>query len=322
MKTNKISPLLLASLFASAIAGASSGDPSVDALDELNARMAEMGLQMRVSRMHLLGSGKAMGRTVLASNHGNKQLASDWAPYDPLRGGRSNLTYAIDTFDLTEDIDPQQQLDDVRYGLQIWADENCADLSIDEIPAGIFPPDLGAVQFVFGDGLAGGSLATVIPGVSFGSVDIVHGGFLPLEFFDIVACGGTEPGCGSNILGVNFTVVFSDPAIGLPPQDSDGNGREDVAFRESYYNSAFTWTSGDGGDIGSGEFNFPWVAAHESGHALSRDHFGDVSIHHKKGLTASPKAVMNAIYGGPISGLSGPDKGGHCSDWSAWPTQN
>ena len=314
--------LLLTFIITSPIAAVSSDDPAVTALDELNSRITEMGLPFSVSTMHLLGSGEAMGRTVIASNHGNKQLSGDWSPYDPYRGGRSNLTFVIDTFDTTPDIELDQQFDDVRYGLQIWADQNCADLEINEIPIGTFSADLGAVQYVIGGGLAGGSLETVELGSSFGAVDIVHGGFLPLWFFDVVACGVPGSGCGSDILGVNFTVVWSDPNIGLPPQDSDGNGREDVAFRESYYNSSFKWVSGDGGERGSGEFNFPWVAIHESGHALSRGHFGDVSIHHKKGLTASPKAIMNAIYGGPTSGLAGPDVGGHCSDWAAWPTRN
>lgn len=317
------SSLLLLSFLASPFAAVGSGDPAVTALDELNSRIAELGLPFSVSTMHMLGSGDAMGRTVLRSDHGNKQLSADWAPYDPYRGGRSDITFVIDTFDVTPDIDLENQFEDVRNGLKVWAGQSCSDLEITEIPGNTFnSTDLGAVQFIAGGGLRGGSLETVELGTSLGAVDIVHGGFLPSWFFDAIACGAAEPGCGSDILGVAFTIVWSDPAIGLPPQDSDSNRREDVAFRELYYNSEVTWVGGDGGERGSGEFNFPVVAVHESGHALSRGHFGDVSIHHKKGLTASPKAIMNAIYGGPISGLAGPDIGGHCSDWSAWPGQN
>lgn len=52
-------------------------------------------------------------------------------------------------------------------------------------------------------------------------------------------------------------------------------------------------------------------------------YFGGVSIHHKKGLQASPKAVMNATYSGVQRKLRDhPDKGGHCSDWGAWHSQN
>lgn len=31
---------------------------------------------------------------------------------------------------------------------------------------------------------------------------------------------------------------------------------------------------------------------------------------------------MNGIYGGVKRELLGPDMGGHCSDWSAWPVEN
>lgn len=50
--------------------------------------------------------------------------------------------------------------------------------------------------------------------------------------------------------------------------------------------------------------------------------FGDVAVHHNKGLTTSPAAVMNAIYAGVKRELLGPDAGGHRSDWGAWPTSN
>ena len=40
------------------------------------------------------------------------------------------------------------------------------------------------------------------------------------------------------VLGVTFTFVWVDDVTG-EPSDMDGNGRDDVAFREMYYNNNF-----------------------------------------------------------------------------------
>ncbi len=293
------------------VANAQEEDPAVAVLDALNAEIAAQGLNISIEKMELLGSGEGlnMGRTVRASDHGNKQLASDWALNDVNRGNRTNITYMIDTADATGDFDPAEQPGVVRFGLETWDEQTCSDIGIDELPAVV--PDLGFIQFLFG---FGGSPVTVGP--LLGQVDIVHGGFLPQPFWDAIACGVPGSGCGNGILGVNFTFTWTGT-------DFDNNGRGDVAIKESYYNDEFTWVN-DGvlGERGDGVFDFATVALHESGHALSRAHFGDVAIHHRKGLTTSPAAVMNAIYGGVKRELLGPDVGGHCSDWSAWPVQN
>ena len=282
-------------------------DPAVATLDNLNAELAASGYSLTIEKMELLGSGEGlfMGRTVIASDHGNKQLASDWSPVDPNRATPLSIPYAIDTADVTTDFPASEQPDVVRFGFETWDEEQCSNIGVVEVPAPT--ADLGFVQFLVG---FGGSLP------EFG-VDIVHGGFLQQPFWDIIFCGVPGSGCGNNILGVNFTFTW------VGGQDSDGNGRNDVALKESYYNDRFTWVN-DGvlGERGDGVFDFATVALHESGHALSRAHFGDVAIHHKKGLTTSPAAVMNAIYGGVKRELLGPDVGGHCSDWAAWPTSN
>lgn len=282
-------------------------DPAVAVLDGLNAELAASGYQLRINQMELLGSGDGvfMGRTVRASDHGNKQLATDWSPVDPNRVSPSNIGFAIDTADATADFPAAEQPDVVRFGLETWDQEQCSTIGIVEQPAPA--ADLGFVQLILG---FGGSFPSA-------GIDIVHGGFLSQPFWDIIACGVPGSGCGQNILGVNFTFTW------FGGQDSDGNGRNDTALKESYYNDEFTWVN-DGvlGERGDGVFDFATVALHESGHALSRAHFGDVAIHHKKGLTTSPAAVMNAIYGGVKRELLGADVGGHCSDWGAWPTSN
>lgn len=288
-------------------------DPAVAALDAINAELAAQGLNISVEQMEFLGSGEGlnMGRTVRASDHGNKQLGSDWSPVDPNRGFRTNITHMIDTADVTADFPVTEQADVHRFGIETWDEATCSNIGIDELPP--LAADLGFVQTLVG---FGGSAVTVVRGI-LGSVDVVHGGFLPPAFFD--AIGG--PGGGAGILGVNFTFVWSG-------QDSDGNGRADVAIKESYYNDGFNWVNDGTGErtdtnaAGERIFDIATVALHESGHALSRAHFGDVAIHHKKGLTTSPSAVMNAVYGGVRRELLGPDQGGHCSDWAAWPTSN
>lgn len=293
-------------------ATAQEADPAVAFLDQINIEIAALGFDnISVEKMEILGSGEgmAMGRTVIASDHGNKQLASDWALNDLFRGERTNITYMIDTADTTADFPAVEQAVAVRFGMETWDEEQCSNIGIDELPA--VEEDLGFVQFLEG---FGGSVITV--DALLGQVDIVHGGFLPQPFWDQIAGCAPGDGCGDGILGVNFTFTW----IGT---DFDGNGRGDVAIKESYYNDEFTWVNdGVSGERGDGVFDFATVALHESGHALSRAHFGDVAIHHKKGLTTNPAAVMNAIYGGVKRELLGPDRGGHCSDWSAWPNQN
>ncbi len=315
MKLKHLLAALAGACAMGAIATASDDDPAQATIDALNAELASMGLNLEVDKIELLGSGEGlnMGRTVInaARDKGNKQLSSDWAINDQFRGNRTNITYMIDSVDTTADFPAGEQPDVVRFGMETWDEETCSNIGIDELPAAA--PDLGFVQWQVTGGAQG---STVTVGPRLGQVDVVHGGFLPQPFWDIIAGCAPGAGCGNGILGVNFTFTW----IGT---DWDGNGRSDVAIKESYYNDEFTWVN-DGvlGERGDGVFDFATVALHESGHALSRAHFGDVAIHHKKGLTTSPAAVMNAIYGGVKRGLRGPDKGGHCSDWSAWPTQN
>jgi len=96
--------------------------------------------------------------------------------------------------------------------------------------------------------------------------------------------------CRPIILGVTFTLIWIDGA-GVPT-DLDNNKKNDVAFREIYYNDNFTWAI-------DGNIDVETVALHEAGHGLSQAHFGDIFITDSNGkLHFSPRAVMNATYSG------------------------
>ncbi len=94
----------------------------------------------------------------------------------------------------------------------------------------------------------------------------------------------------------------------------DVNGKADVACREIYYDPSFSWA-----DDGVSNFDVETVALHEAGHGLSQAHFGKVWFKENGELKASPRAVMNALYAGPLRSPLGTDKGGHCSNWANWP---
>lgn len=318
MKSIKIMLLALLSCACSSKILFAESDPLVNGIDEINKRLVAEGSKVAIYSVELFGSGEGlnMGRTVIASDHGNKQLGTDWALNDPNRNFRTNITYAIDDVEVTADFSAAEQPDIVRFGFETWDKQKCSNIGIDEIPVSGF--NIGYIGALLG----GNDL--LVPGYQFG-IDIIHGGFKP-NFDNVLICGvgNVVPGCGDGVLGVTYTLnwVINNPDGTTTDTDYDNNGKLDTALKETYYNDRFTWRNDGTDDPASGVYDFATVALHESGHALSRAHFGDVSIHHKKGLQTSPKAVMNAIYSGVQRKLKGPDKGGHCSDWGAWPNQN
>ncbi|MGH7695711.1 MAG: hypothetical protein ACRENH_12060 [Gemmatimonadaceae bacterium] len=52
---------------------------------------------------------------------------------------------------------------------------------------------------------------------------------------------------------------------------------------------------------------------------MSQDHFGSVFLKNDGTIQAAPRAVMNALYAGPLRRLLGSDTAGHCSNWAVWP---
>jgi hypothetical protein len=149
--------------------------------------------------------------------------------------------------------------------------------------------DVDLIDFLLGFGAPGGEVA-----------DLVHAGWVPAGIF------------GNNVIGVTFTLVW---VSGGSATDINQDGKSDVAWREIYYNDRFVWRI-------NGNIDVETVALHEAGHGLSQGHFGKIFITDANGqLHFSPRAVMNAAYGGVIQDLTGTDLAGHCSIWGDWPNQ-
>ena len=276
--------------------GASVDEALLDHMDAVNAGLAANGAAYRVALAEYVTSadGGEAGGTVLARDLGNKQLALDFVPNDARRawsgpvGASDDITYAIDQ---TGDAVPPgggltaaQTTAAIQSAMRTWDGLSCSDLPIVQGPD--FGLDIGVVAFLNGLG-----------GSPFVFADVQHAGWRDINF-----AGG--------VLGVTFTFQFID-GTGAPT-DIDGNGKLDAAFREIYYDPSWVWAIGSDVDVET-------VALHEAGHGLSQAHFGTVALKNDGSLMASPRAVMNALYAGPLQALTGTDDGGHCSNWAQWP---
>ncbi len=266
-------------------------------MDALNVQLESEGAAYRAAIAEYVTepAGGEAGNTVLSKVVGNKQLTADFVPFDPRRGwsgpaggAADNVTFAIDQ---TGDAVPflggltaAQTTGAILGAMNTWEGVNCSTLPLAQNST--FGIDVGVIAFLNGLG-----------GSPFVFADVQHAGFRDINF-----AGG--------ILGVTFTFIFVSGGL---PTDIDNNGLADAAFREIYYDPSFTWRT-NGGNI-----DVETVALHEAGHGLSQAHFGTVALNNDGSLKASPRAVMNALYSGPLRNLLGTDNGGHCSNWAAWP---
>jgi hypothetical protein len=293
--TVTLDPSLLSSLQGKDRSGARIRPPnSSELLTAVNASLASRGLQIEASMFEYFGSDQ-LGKTVFFSNRGNKQLGADFVPGDPRRGGDADIKYVIDNTESTtgSGLTSAQTNGAIISAMNTWDAVGCSSgLTINTFgPVAI---DLGIVQNILGQG-GNGSLFT----------DLMHAGFLPGEFFDALTPGGSD-----FILGVTFTFTW---VSGGTATDIDNNGKADVAFREIYYNDAFSWK------IGS-TFDVQTVALHEAGHGLSQAHFGEAFRTDANGMIHfDPRAVMNAAYSGVQRTIAKTDEAGHCSNWASWP---
>ena len=270
-------------------------------MDGINAGLEKQGASYRVgiAEYSTAGDEGIPGGTVISKVLGNRRVGEDFVPFDPRRewsgpvtGASDDITFAIDGADAspplpaTARLTAAQTTAAIERAMQTWDDVSCSTLPLAEV---LLPPnfDLGIVAFL--NNLGGGPFVVA---------DIMHSGW-EIDF-------------GPGVLGVTFTFVWFDDEGQLT--DIDHNGRADVAFREIYYSTRYPWR------INGGDVDVETVALHESGHGLSEDHFGTISITKDGFLKASPRAVMNAFYGGPLHSLLGPDIGGHCNNWANWPT--
>ena len=247
-------------------------------------------------------SGEA-GRTVwLRKDLGNGQLDHDFVYNDPrraeLNGGYGGVTFGVKTGFKSTDVNLTNQTGWLYQSISIWDQETCSDLTLRENAVNPSSPGLVANYFQTGQ-----------IDISLVQADLTQVGFLGV--------GAMFPP-GTSTLGVTYTLFWEDENGNLT--DIDGNGKIDVALREIYYNDQYNWADNgvEGTIAGVRYFDFPSVAIHEVGHGFSSDHFGNIG--RKDGvLVASPRAVMNAIYGGTLRSLTGRDRGAHCGNWAQWP---
>ncbi len=268
-----------------------------DALDAINVKLQNAGKEYRIAYAEYItsGEGNEIGQTIYARDVGNKQLGADFVPGDPRRGGGYDITWTNDAFDGNANggLTPAMTYAAIGRAMNTWQNVKCSTIPLSDL--GSYNVDLGYVQYLVGMGGVPGWVA-----------DVTHAGWLPRAFFDVIA----PPDGGDYILGVTFTFIWTSDGV---PTDIDNNGKADVAFREIYYNNNFPWQI-------NGNYDVETIALHESGHGLSQAHFGKVFRTTANGkLHFSPRAVMNAVYGGVQQQLLGSDVGGHCSIWANWP---
>lgn len=272
-------------------------DDSVIYMDlpaDANARKAAASSPYAVFSAEYITSGESeqVGRTIIFRNVGNKQLIADFVPGTSLDGSDA-VSYYIDENRASNDLSTAQTSGAITRAMTTWDGVTCSELGMFQIPSSK-RINTGFISELYG---FGGSFNY--------AADVVHAGWLGANFFDMLAPGGSE-----FILGVTFTIIFTDDNNN--PTDIDNNGKLDVAWREIYYNDAFPWADGNHYDVET-------IALHEAGHGLSQGHFGDAFFDAGAGqLHFSPRAVMNAAYSGIQTQIGETDNAGHCSIWSSW----
>lgn len=237
-----------------------------------------------------------VGRTLIFSDRGNKQLIFDWAPNLRI-SGETDISYYIDRFrpaapsGLTvDDTEPV-----IESAISTWENARCSTIGLNRV--GNIPSAVGVVAAQYGFG-----------GEPIYIADINHAGWMPALFFDRIVPNGSN-----FILGVTFTFAFRDADGNLV--DTNNDGKFDTALREIYYNNRFLWTT-------TGEprtADVETIVLHEMGHGLSQAHFGSAFRKKDFGIQFNPRAVMNAAYTGVQRDLAGTDLAGHCSIWGNWP---
>ncbi|NMM48568.1 hypothetical protein [Marinigracilibium pacificum] len=264
----------------------------------INARTAsdaaEMGFALYKAEFLTIGEDGEVGNTVFFMDVGNKQLGADFVPnYPPYAlDGTDAVSYYIDENRPSDDLDVSISTAAFDRAMTTWDNVICSDLGMYKVPSNPMN-NTGFIAALLGFGGSFNYFA-----------DVVHCGFMDAAFFEIL-----RPGGSNNILGVTFTIIFTNGG----PTDVDGNGKIDVAFREIYYNDNFPWFDGANYDVET-------VALHEAGHGLSQAHFGKAFLDNGSGkLHFSPRAVMNAAYSGIQTDIMRTDNAGHCSNWSNWP---
>lgn len=272
----------------------SKNTPSVvQFVNDINSELKNKGVSIQLSMMEYYSSD-GVGNTVYFNDRGNKQIPADFVPADPRRGGYTEIGYAYDGTEgaTASGLSQEDTNGAILSAMNTWDNVTCSK-GLELYNLGESPFDLGYVQALLG------------LGGEFFYTDVMHSGF-GTDVIDYIF------GAGSNVLGVTFTFTWYDDLTG-EPTDIDNNKKEDVAFRDIYYNDAFSWAIGDHIDVET-------VVLHEAGHGLSQAHYGKLfqSGGNDK-FHFAPRAVMNAGYTGVQTSIGSTDEAGHCSIWSQWP---
>ncbi|RXQ88836.1 hypothetical protein EO244_15010 [Ancylomarina salipaludis] len=260
-------------------------------LKATNGEGVPANLRVLKAEYFTTGESGKIGRTVFFMNVGNKKLAADFVPdINFSLDGTTDISYYIDENRPCSELSLNETTSAIQRAMATWDNVSCSNLNMFQLP--YTGEQTGFVAALLG---FGGSFNY------FG--DVMHCGWLPRDFFDIIDIDG-----GSYILGVTFTIIFTD-------SDYDNNRKSDVAWREIYYNDNFSWRIGDHYDVET-------IAMHESGHGLSQAHFGTAFLDSGTGkLHFSPRSAMNAAYSGIQTNIEKTDEAGHCSIWANWPNQ-
>jgi hypothetical protein len=281
--------------------------PSLDAsaaaryLDGVNARLASQGSNIRIAYAEYVTGGPTAyeaGQIVFANDR-ELRIPSRWVPFDPVRERDGTLSYVIyDPLSFANgSIDGAPEID---ASFATWEAVACSQLDIVKVPdTNVFP------SAVFGG--------------DFFQADIIELGFLPGAFFDAFL----GPGAAETVVGVTFTGIWIDDN-GTPadpsddfPTDFDGNGYNDTAIAEVWYNDDFDWTATG---LPATSVDIQTVAFHENGHALGLGHFGRIfGTIANLTLHVSPRAAMNAIILSVLRGPLGSDTAGYCGLYGSWP---
>ena len=275
----------------------------VNLIDALNASLAGQDMRLAVARVETItmaGAENEVGRTLYASDR-QLRLPYRWVPGDVRRlADGENITYLVDQSDGTATPGLPNALTEaaIDRAMETWDGVPCSSLQVLKRSDTGEDPDI--IDFMLGMGAPGNPFLA----------DIVNAGFAPAAFFEALAPGGS-----SYIIAVTFTLIFVDDE-GYPT-DINQDHYLDTALKEVYYNNRFPWSV-----TGAGGVDVETIALHENGHSFELGHFGNIFVTESNSkLHVAPRAVMNAVYLGPMRELATSDQGAFCSLFGSWPNR-